>query len=78
MTGSLTAMCSASAPTAIQATAKWVARKENDHGYQCEEFIKPVASWKMAAATSNPMDPRSAACRARCLLSLGGRIQNRG
>lgn len=71
-------MCSASAPTATQATAKWVDRKENDQGYHCEEFIRPMTSWKTAAATSTPIEPRSAASRASSLGALGGRIQKRG
>ena len=51
MSGSFTAMCTSRAPMAIQATAKWVARKLKVHGYHCAELASPVTSWKIAAAT---------------------------
>ncbi len=63
MTGSLTATCTTRAPIAIQATAKWVERKLNSHGYHWAEFISPVVSWKMAAATSTAIESRSRPAR---------------
>ena len=78
MTGSLTATCTTRAPIAIQATAKWVERKLNDQGYHCAEFISPVVSWKIAAATSTAIESRSSAARAQCRAPRPSEANSRG
>ena len=77
-TGSLTAMCTTSAPITTQATAKWVDLNENDQGYQVVTLASPVASWKIAAATRTPTEVRSATCSSSSRDGRGGRIQNLG
>ncbi|MEZ5095070.1 MAG: hypothetical protein R2731_02445 [Nocardioides sp.] len=63
---------------ATQATASWVARKENDQGYHCATFASPVASWKTAAATSTPMETRSSPCTSSSRRGRGGRANSFG
>ena len=56
-----------------------MARKENVvQGYHCAALAMPVASWKIAAATSTPIETRSAACSASGHRSRGGRAKSRG
>ncbi len=55
-------------------------RKEKLHGYHWAELSSPLVSWKIAAATSTPIEARSSAVTAsrRRLPSAGGRSKSRG
>ena len=78
ITGSFTATCTRMLPTATQATASWVGRNENAHGYHCTTLSTPVTRRKIADATSSATDPRSSTCSASRRRPVGGRWRSRG
>ena len=56
-----------------------MARNEKLHGYQWLMLSSPVTSWKIAVATSAPMDSRSAVWRAnRRTLPMSNRSNSLG